>query len=115
MPPSNKLVVADTGPLIALARLELLALLPELFDQVLLTPTVLNECEAKSDCGEGVAIRAAVDAGRLELIAPREARIAGLTISQMIDELGRRRIPVVRYTPDELAGELDYVRTLADC
>lgn len=73
MPTSNRLVVADTGPLIALARLELLELLPALFQQVYLTPTVLSECEAKPDCGEGVRIRLAVDAGRLELLAPREA------------------------------------------
>jgi predicted HTH domain antitoxin len=42
------------------------------------------------------------------------ARIAGLSISGMIDELGRRKIPVVRYTPEELARELEYARTLAD-
>ncbi len=73
MPTSNRRLVADTGPLIALARLELLELLPELFQQVFLTPTVLAECEAKPDCGEGARIRAAVDMGRLELLAPREA------------------------------------------
>ncbi len=65
--------MADTGPLIALARLELLELLPALFQQVFLTPTVLAECEAKPDGGEGARIRAAVDMGRLELLAPREA------------------------------------------
>lgn len=42
------------------------------------------------------------------------ARIAGLSVSEMIDELGRRKIAVVRYTPEELTQELDYVRTLAD-
>ncbi len=40
------------------------------------------------------------------------ARIAGLSISEMIDELGRRQIPVVRYSPDELQQEMEYVRTL---
>lgn len=73
MPASNRLVVADAGPLIALARLDLLELLPALFSQVFLTPTVLNECEAKPDCAEGMRIRAAVDMGLLELLAPREA------------------------------------------
>lgn len=42
------------------------------------------------------------------------ARIAGVSISDMIDELGRRKIPVARYDDDEFAEELDYVRTLAD-
>jgi predicted HTH domain antitoxin len=41
------------------------------------------------------------------------ARIAGLSVSDMIDELGRRRIPVVRYGEDELQAEIAYVRTLA--
>lgn len=40
------------------------------------------------------------------------ARIAGLTISEMIDELGKRQIPVVRYSEDELQEEMKYVRTL---
>lgn len=31
------------------------------------------------------------------------SRIAGLAISEMIDELDRRRIPVVRYSKEELA------------
>ena len=73
MPPSNRLVVADTGPLIALACLDLLELPAELFQQVLLTPTVLQECEAKPDRGEGVAIRREVDAGQLLLAEPHEA------------------------------------------
>lgn len=73
MPPSNKLVVADTGPLLALARRELLVLLPGLFRRVLLTPVVLGECEAKPDCGEGMAIRRAVEDGHIELAERHEA------------------------------------------
>lgn len=42
------------------------------------------------------------------------ARIAGLSTSDMIDELGKRQIPVVRYSEEELASELAYVRSLAD-
>ena len=38
------------------------------------------------------------------------ARIAGLAISEMIDELGRRRIPVIRYSKEELAQELEQFR-----
>ncbi|MGH8523473.1 MAG: UPF0175 family protein [Gammaproteobacteria bacterium] len=40
------------------------------------------------------------------------SRIAGLSINEMIDELGRRRIPVVRYSEEELAEEMKYVRGL---
>jgi predicted HTH domain antitoxin len=41
------------------------------------------------------------------------AKVAGLSYSQMIDELGRRQIPVVRYSVEDLDRELAYVRTLA--
>ena len=41
------------------------------------------------------------------------SRIAGLSISETIDELGRRGIPVARYSRDEFAEEMNYVRGLA--
>ena len=41
------------------------------------------------------------------------ARISGLSIPDMIDELGRRRIPVARYSSEEFAEEMKYVRSLA--
>ena len=41
------------------------------------------------------------------------SRIAGLSIGEMIDELGRRRIPVVRYSREEFAEEMKYVSGLA--
>ena len=40
------------------------------------------------------------------------SRIAGLGISKMIDELGRRRIPVIRYSVEELAKEVECFRSL---
>ena len=43
----------------------------------------------------------------------RAARIAGLSYSEMINELGRRQIDVVRYSTAELDRELAYVATLA--
>ncbi len=61
------IVVADTGPLIALARLKLLALPGRLFARALVTPIVLGECLAKPDRGEGVLIQAALAAGHLHL------------------------------------------------
>ena len=41
------------------------------------------------------------------------SRIAGLSIGDMIDELGRRCIPVARYSGEEFAEEMKYVRGLA--
>lgn len=36
----------------------------------------------------------------------RAARIAGLPVSQFIDRLGALKIPIARYSPDELGREL---------
>jgi predicted HTH domain antitoxin len=44
----------------------------------------------------------------------RAAEVAGLAYGRMIDELGRRSIPVVRHSVEDLERELEYVRTLAD-
>lgn len=41
------------------------------------------------------------------------AKVAGLSHGQMIDELGRRQIPLARYSTVELDRELDHVRTLS--
>ena len=41
------------------------------------------------------------------------SRIAGLSISEMIDQLGQRGIPVIRYSEDSFAREMEYVRSLA--
>lgn len=40
------------------------------------------------------------------------SRIAGLSISETIDELGRRCIPVARYSGDEFSEEMKYVHSL---
>lgn len=42
------------------------------------------------------------------------AAIAGLSVSEIIDELGRRKIAVIRITPEEFDEELQYVQTLAN-
>lgn len=41
------------------------------------------------------------------------ARLAGLSIGEMIEELGRRQIPVARYSEAEFAEEMKYVRGIA--
>jgi len=38
--------------------------------------------------------------------------IAGVSISEFIDELGKRRIPVTSYSGDEFEEELKYVQSL---
>lgn len=66
MPPSAlRVVVSDAGPLIALGRLDLLALLPALFAQVQVPQAVLRECLARPDNADAGRIRAAVDQGWL--------------------------------------------------
>lgn len=67
MPRSTDLVVADTGPLIALSRVIALSALPDIFGQVWLTQTVLAECTARPDRPEGSAILAAVKEGCLRI------------------------------------------------
>lgn len=68
MPASVEIIVADAGPLIALARISCLALLPRPFRQALVTKTVFDECMARPDRPEGKAVAAALDAGWLVLV-----------------------------------------------
>lgn len=65
MKPSVEIVVADASPLIALARLDALHLLPALFSRAWMTETVLAECCAGSVRRECTAIRTAIGAGQL--------------------------------------------------
>lgn len=63
--------VADTSPLIALAHLDLLHLLPALLGPTLVPPAVLAEAtERRADAPGAVAIRRAVEAGELRLVDP---------------------------------------------
>lgn len=101
-----EVVVADAGPLIALARVIDLALLPEVFARALVTETVLSECLVRDDRPEGAVISAAIGNGWLirlpdppldtdwglgpgeaSAIAAARARGAGLL---MDDRAGRR-------------------------
>ena len=66
MPPSaDKVVVSDCWPLIALRRLDLLALLPALFAQVQVPQQVLDECLARPANADAVRIQAALAQGWL--------------------------------------------------
>jgi hypothetical protein len=63
----NKIVIADAGPLIALARLHQIGLLPQLFGRVLVTDIVFRECAGRSDFPESALIQEAVARKQLEL------------------------------------------------
>lgn len=63
---SVRIVVADAGPLIALGRLDALYLLPALFDEILVTVTVLAECSARPGFIDAQRIGLAVQAGWLK-------------------------------------------------
>lgn len=67
----NKVVIADAGPLIALARLRLMELLPQVFDGVFVTDAVLEECAGRPDFPEAQIILDAVSRKFLErCVAP---------------------------------------------
>ena len=62
-------LIADSGPLIALAKLGLLDLPARLFGRVAMPATVFAECQAQAWLTDAKAIQAAVDAGHLEVLA----------------------------------------------
>jgi predicted nucleic acid-binding protein len=66
--PLANVVVADAGPLIALARSASLTILTAVFARTLMTRTILNECLARSDRPDANMIRSAVDSGWLEVV-----------------------------------------------
>jgi predicted nucleic acid-binding protein len=66
---TTSVAVADTGPLIALARLDHLALLPKLFARTLVPEAVLAECTVRPELMDAVRIRQACDSGLLDVCA----------------------------------------------
>lgn len=67
-------VVSDAGPLICLARLDLLGVLPRLFSEVQVPAEVIRECLARPGNDDTVRIEAALQAGWL--LACQAPRIA---------------------------------------
>lgn len=65
----NKLIIADAGPLIALARLHQISLLQQIFGRVLVTEIVFAECAGRSDFPESALIQEAITRKQLELCA----------------------------------------------
>ncbi|MDZ4254022.1 MAG: DUF3368 domain-containing protein [Sulfuritalea sp.] len=62
-------LIADSGPLIALAKLGLLDLPARLFGRVAMPATVFAECQVQPWLADAEAICSAVDAGHLEVLA----------------------------------------------
>ena len=68
-PNDRQLIIADTGPLIALAVSGQLKLLQQLFEQTLIPEAVLNELCISSSRPGAVALASALDAGWLKTVA----------------------------------------------
>jgi len=66
---SKTLLIADTGPLLALARIAQLPLLNRLFGEVKVTQAVYSECQAKPERPDAIAVQAALASGVFTLIA----------------------------------------------
>jgi predicted nucleic acid-binding protein len=66
---SEALLVADSGPLIALARLGLLSLPAQLFREALVTATVWDEVSRGPHAAELQALNTAVQAGHLSVVS----------------------------------------------
>ncbi len=62
------IVIADAGPLIALAKINQLHLLPALFTEVLITQAVADEC-LRTQSADAVLIKQALASGWLQRVA----------------------------------------------
>lgn len=106
-------LVVDAGPIIALARLDLLAVPASIFGRVLVTEIVMRECLARPEYAEYHAIRLALESALLEPVDwypspqsstwnldPGEASAIELAaFSQavvLVDDLAARRIARAR-------------------
>ena len=69
---SAALLVADSGPLIALARLDLLGLPARYFESVLVTSEVWEEVTRKPEVVEAPRLASAVDAKLIRVTATPE-------------------------------------------
>lgn len=82
-PPSiTELIVADSGPLISLGRLDLLSLLARLFGQVRVPQAVLDECMAKPGQDDTLRVQAALDAGWLLVCRAHPIQAPGLDVGE---------------------------------
>jgi predicted nucleic acid-binding protein len=77
----RKVVVADAGPLIGLARIGHLSLLQGLYNSIAITPAVLDELKISADRPGAKAVSEAINAGWIrviELKSPEDVRFLRL-------------------------------------
>lgn len=82
----TKVVIADSGPLIALANSGVLPLLPDLFESIMITKAVANEVTFDLAKPGAKIIQTAIDAGTIEVIAVSNSEV--LTELQSILDQG---------------------------
>lgn len=75
-------VVSDAGPLISLARLDLLILLQHLFEEVQVPDAVIGECMARPGNADTVRISAAIDSGLLQPCTTPAMKLPGLELGE---------------------------------
>ena len=79
---ARRVVVSDAGPLIALGRLDLLHLLPDLFVQVQVPKAVFDECMARPQNSDALRIQSALDKHWLTLCSATPVATAGLDLGE---------------------------------
>ena len=73
---TNQLLVADTSPLLALARVDVLPVLCGLFDQVCVTQSVVAECLVKVERLDAQRVQSAITAGFLLVVPDPQVRVS---------------------------------------
>jgi predicted nucleic acid-binding protein len=95
-PMSAALLVADSGPLIALARLQLLHLPARLFREVQVAAIVWEEVTRAPPADEGKALHAALQAHWLTVVA--SAAVSSITVDAQLDAGERAAIALALQT-----------------
>ena len=77
-----QIVIVDAGPVIALAKVNLLSILTQLFGSILIPEAVQQECLAKTGI-ENQHIQQAIDAGVIQIATPTHSDLP-LTLSRSL-------------------------------
>ncbi len=80
----SKAIVADAGPLIALAKLDRLELLSAFFNEILIPEAVVAECTVDASRIDAQRIQRAIEHGLLRILAVEESPVL-LSISRFLD------------------------------
>ena len=79
---AGTVVVSNAGPLISLARLDLVTVLQSLFEEVQVPDDVIVECMARPGNADTVRISDALKQGLLRPCTPRVLKLPGLEIGE---------------------------------